>query len=125
TIYGVAKNVSLISVKACNASGFCDTSAVISALSFIGKQHIKGPNKNTVINMSFGFINLTVCNHAVIEVGKKGIHVVTSAGNLAEDACELSPASVPNAITVAATNSKDDNILSFSNFGKCVNIFAP
>ncbi|CAG8791219.1 23116_t:CDS:2, partial [Racocetra persica] len=84
------------------ASGV-SSSGVISALSFIGQEHMNSSNKNTVINMS----------------------LVVAAGNFAEDACEDTPASAPNAITVAATETNTNTIASFSNLGKCVNIFAP
>ncbi|CAG8824959.1 20497_t:CDS:2, partial [Racocetra persica] len=64
-------------------------------------------------------------NNATVEVGKRGIHVVIPAGNFRQDACETSPSSAPNGITVGATVTDTDSITDFSNFGKCINIFAP
>jgi len=54
----------------------------------------------------------------------RGISVVVAAGNEASDACTSSPAFVPMAVTVGA-NDESDSMASFSNFGTCVNIFAP
>ena len=64
-------------------------------------------------------------NNVVKEATDAGIHVAVSAGNFGRDACEQSPASTPSAITVGAIEDKSDAITDFSNFGKCVDIFAP
>jgi subtilisin family serine protease len=64
-------------------------------------------------------------NLAVKEVTDAGIHIAVSAGNFGGDACKQSPASAPSAITVGATEDNSDAITDFSNFGKCVDIFAP
>ncbi|CAG8681733.1 2458_t:CDS:2 [Racocetra persica] len=76
--------------------------------------------------MSIGFFDTSfVLNNATAEVGLKGVHVVLAAGNSATNACLFTPQSAPNAITVAATETNTDSITDFSNFGICVNIFAP
>jgi subtilisin family serine protease len=53
-----------------------------------------------------------------------GVTMVVAAGNDNLDACTKSPASEPSAITVGATMN-DDTRASFSNFGGCVDLFAP
>ncbi|CAG8851120.1 10123_t:CDS:2, partial [Racocetra persica] len=116
TKFGVAKNVTLISVKVCDASGGCDGSAILSGISFVGKQHTKSNNKNTVINMSLGGFGNDF-NNAVVAVGKMGVHVVVAAGNDATNDCLVTPASAPNAIAVGATETDSDAIAIFSNFG--------
>ena len=50
--------------------------------------------------------------------------MVVSAGNSATDACEVSPARTPAAITVGATDI-NDNEAYFSNYGTCLDIYAP
>ncbi|CAG8653162.1 458_t:CDS:2, partial [Cetraspora pellucida] len=107
--FGVAKKATVISIKAFNSSGRGNYSDIIRGLSFILNEHKKSKNKKTVVNLT---------DH--------GIHVVVSAGNGdGGDACDRSPASVKTAITVGATEDKSDLVASFSNLGKCINIFAP
>jgi len=53
-----------------------------------------------------------------------GVTVVVAAGNSADNACNYSPARVSRAITVAASDWNDTRA-SFSNFGSCVDLFAP
>ena len=55
---------------------------------------------------------------------KAGIHFAVAAGNENQDACNTSPAAAENAITVGAS-TLDDSRAYFSNYGKCVDIFAP
>merc|ERR1719174_135377 len=61
---------------------------------------------------------------AVNAAVSKGVVVIVAAGNQGGDSCKYSPARVPSAITVGAIDEKD-NIASFSNAGKCVDVFAP
>lgn len=53
-----------------------------------------------------------------------GVHVVVAGGNNGADAGGFSPARVPSAITVGATDITDKRA-SFSNFGAVVDVFAP
>merc|ERR1719197_1278734 len=61
---------------------------------------------------------------AVNEATKRGIAVVAAAGNFNDDACTFAPAFAANTITVGATDRRD-KIWQYSNYGKCVDIFAP
>jgi subtilisin family serine protease len=63
-------------------------------------------------------------NSAVARAVAKGVTVVVAAGNDNANACNYSPAREPSAITVGATTSGDTRA-SYSNFGSCVDIFAP
>jgi subtilisin family serine protease len=74
--------------------------------------------------MSLGMSISDVVNDIVGAVVSHGIPVVVAAGNEDTNACLTSPASVPEAITVGAMDTYDRRA-SFSNFGSCVNIFAP
>uniref|UniRef100_A0A1D1XG99 Subtilisin-like protease 3 n=1 Tax=Anthurium amnicola TaxID=1678845 RepID=A0A1D1XG99_9ARAE len=123
---GVARKANVIDVRVLNFDGQGSTANMIEGLSYVIDQHKNGKNKNSVVNMSLRVIPLShALNHAVKEATDAGIHVAVSAGNSGADACKQSPAAAPSAITVGATEFKSDAIADFSNFGKCVDIFAP
>nr|CAG8560384.1 6010_t:CDS:1 [Entrophospora candida] len=123
--FGVAKKVNLIAVKVLTAAGTGTSSDVIAGLVFVLNEHKANKNKNTVVNMSLGGGFSQALNNAVQTLTDAGIHVVVAAGNDAVDACKVSPASTPSAITVCATEKTSDSITNFSNFGSCVDICAP
>jgi subtilisin family serine protease len=77
-----------------------------------------------VANLSLGGSASVALNNAVARAVADGITVVVAAGNSAADACNVSPASAPSAITVSATDRYDFRA-GYSNFGSCVDIFAP
>lgn len=118
--YGVAKSVSLVAVKVldCRGSGF--TSNIIKGLEWIKKQSARP----AVVNMSLGGGLSPTLNNAVTSLTQAGIVVVVAAGNSNLDACGTSPASATSAITVGAT-SRTDSRASFSNWGTCLDLFAP
>jgi len=81
--------------------------------------------KPAVANLSLGGTGLSnAVNTAVQNVINSGIHCVISAGNDAVDACGVTPANVGIALTIAASDINDVRA-NFSNFGSCVDIFAP
>lgn len=127
--YGVAKKANLIAVKALDASGVGYTSAVLEALGWIYAHHKKTGKRLSVVNLSLDAPFNRVLNDAIQQASKVGLIIVTAAGNgdengIPQDACEYSPASSDYSITVGAT-AQDDAIAHFSNFGKCVTLFAP
>ena len=61
---------------------------------------------------------------AIDELVSGGVVVVVAAGNSADDACNYQPAFIPSAITVGSTTS-GDLVSSFSNYGTCMDIYAP
>nr|CAG8460221.1 9242_t:CDS:1 [Entrophospora candida] len=122
---GVANQVNLISVKILDANGTGSQGNVIVGLHYVLKQHIKSSNKNTVVNVSVGGVYLAALNNVVKSLTDAGAHVVTAAGNNATDACFVSPASAPEAITVGALEEKIDALAKYSNVGNCVDIIAP
>ncbi|CAG8838671.1 43450_t:CDS:2, partial [Gigaspora margarita] len=123
--FGVAKKATLIAVRVLDANGEGTTSDVINGLSFVLDQHNNAINKNSVVSMSLGGKKSDALNNAVKALTDAGVHVVVAAGNKADDACQTSPASELSAITVGATEDENDHITRFSNFGKCVDIYAP
>ncbi len=120
TSWGVAKGVSLIPVRVLNCTGGGTVSGVIAGIDWVANSTARP----AVANMSLGGGKSTAMNTAVKGAVDKGITMVVAAGNDGRDACNFSPASEPTAITVAATTSSDAKP-SWSNFGKCVDIFAP
>jgi cerevisin len=122
TKYGVAKQAKVISVKILNDQGSGYGSDRIAGLNWV----VKNANgvKGNVVSLSVGSVFDEGTNQVVDEVVSKGIPVVVSAGNNNEDACNRSPASAKSAITVGATDLTDYKA-DFSNWGKCVTIFAP
>merc|ERR1719362_975892 len=63
-------------------------------------------------------------SEAVDAAVNAGVVVSVAAGNSNSDACDFSPAFVPSAITVGSTDSTDTRSY-FSNYGTCVDIWAP
>lgn len=122
--YGVAKEVTIVSIKVLDADGNGYMSNVIAAIQYVINQKMKNPSTPVILNMSLGgSINLSL--NKIISTGANdyNIHFIVSAGNNYRNACRQSPAMSDDAITVGATNKRDDMSL-FSNWGKCVDILA-
>ncbi len=120
--YGVAKDVSLIPVRVLDCAGAGSASGIISGLDWIVANH--QPGVPAVLNMSIGGPASSTLDLAVQAAIDDGVVVVDAAGNDGQDACLESPARLPAAITVAATDSTDFSP-SWSDFGSCVDLFAP
>ncbi|WP_336015815.1 S8 family peptidase [Acinetobacter pittii] len=118
--YGVAKNVSLVPIRILGCDGSGASSNVIAGLDWI----LKNGKKPAVVNMSLGGEANASLDSAVENLFNNGYVMVVAAGNSNTDACSSSPARVSKAITVAATDSTDTRA-SYSNYGSCVDIFAP
>lgn len=119
-IYGVAKGVNLVAVRVLNCSGSGTTTGVIAGVDWVTKYHAA----NSVANMSLGGGLSTALDTAVNNSINAGVTYAVAAGNSNRDACKFSPARVPAAITVGATTSTDARA-SYSNYGACLDIFAP
>jgi subtilisin family serine protease len=120
TTYGVAKSVTLIGVRVfgCGSSG--STSTIVAGINWVAANAIKP----AVANMSLGGGADATMDAAVNGLINAGVIAVVAAGNENQNACNVSPARVANAITVGATTSTDARA-SFSNYGSCVDVFAP
>ncbi|MGZ8868392.1 MAG: S8 family serine peptidase, partial [Thermoanaerobaculia bacterium] len=123
TEYGVAKSVTLVPVRVLDCSGSGSLSTLLAGLDWILEQHNLLP-RPSVVNMSLGGSPSSALDAAVNELIAAGLTAVVAAGNNSADACGTSPARVSAAITVGATNENDARA-SFSNFGRCVDVFAP
>jgi subtilisin family serine protease len=118
--YGVAKDVKLVGVRVLDCQGSGSYSAIIAGVDWVTKNAVEP----AVANMSLGGSVSSAMNAAVTRSIASGVTYAVAAGNDNRNACNQSPAAAPNAITVAATDSKDTRA-SFSNYGKCVDVFAP
>ncbi|MER5931951.1 S8 family peptidase [Streptomyces sp. NPDC002054] len=118
--YGVARKVNLVSVRVLNCEGRGEYSGIIAGLDWVAK-NAKQP---AVLNGSLGGPKSTALNTAADALSDKGVLPVIAAGNSAQDACSVSPASASRVVTVAASNSWDEET-SFSNWGGCVSLYAP
>jgi subtilisin family serine protease len=122
TTYGVAKGVRLIPVRVLDCRGSGTNSGVIAGVNWAIANHVSGVP--AVANMSLGGGISSALDTAVTNLVNDGVVLAVAAGNSNVDACTSSPARATAAITVGATASNDARA-SFSNFGTCLDIFAP
>jgi subtilisin family serine protease len=119
--YGVAKQTTLIPVRVLGCTGSGSWSGVIAGIDWVVDNHGTGP---AVANMSLGGSPNRSVDRAVQGLVKDGVSVAVAAGNDNRDACSSSPAKVSTVLTVGAT-TENDSRASFSNFGSCLDLFAP
>jgi subtilisin family serine protease len=122
TRHGVADDALVVPVRVLDCGGGGSTTGVVAGLQWIADYDLGG--RRGVVNMSLGGGASATLDRAVADLVDAGIVVAVAAGNEAQAACNVSPAREPSAITVAASD-EDDNRAWFSNFGSCVDIFAP
>lgn len=121
TTYGVAKNVKLKAVKVLDCNGSGTTSGVIAGVEWV----MNNRTLPATANLSLGLNGIsTVMDTAVMNMINAGVATAVAAGNSNADACGFSPARTTTAMTVGATRNTDARA-SFSNFGTCVDWFAP
>lgn len=120
TTYGVAKQVTLHPVRVLDCSGSGTVSGVVAGIDWVTSNAVKP----AVANMSLGGSASTSLDDAVRNSINSGVVYAVAAGNDSADACNTSPARVSEALTVGATTSSDARS-SFSNYGTCLDLFAP
>lgn len=125
TTYGVAKGVKLVAVRVLDCAGSGSTSGVIAGLDWVTANR----TLPAAGNMSLGGGASTSLDDAVRRTIASGVAMAVAAGNgnqagRAQNACNYSPARVLEAMTIGATD-KTDTKASFSNYGSCVDWFAP
>jgi len=125
--YGVAKTVGLVAVRVLNCSGSGSTAGVIAGVDWVTGHHAAGAP--AVANMSLGGGASSALDSAVEGSINDGVSYAVAAGNgnllgIEQNACNYSPARVGAAMTIGATD-RTDKKASFSNYGSCVDWFAP
>ena len=123
--YGVAKGVTIRSVKVCfgNFRG-CPGDAVLAGVNFVTNQHNANTTVPAVANMSLGGFANDTLDAAVLNSINSGVTYAVAAGNETENANGFSPARLIQALTVGAMNQSDQGAF-FTNFGSVVDLFAP
>lgn len=125
---GIATGAKVRNVKIFKDDGNTRTRWILKSHDWIAEN--KPTSRRSVATMSFGGGKHVAQNEAVNALVESGVVVVVSAGNDGVDACQRSPASASMAITVGATTEQDkmwwETAQNYrSNYGKCVDIFAP
>jgi subtilisin family serine protease len=120
THYGVAKHVNLVALRVLNCKGAGYMSDVIDAVNWV----TRNAHTPAVANLSLGGDYSPSMERAITRSIASGVTYAVAAGNEDESACTGSPSGTPAAITVGATDSRDRRAY-FSDYGKCVDIFAP
>jgi subtilisin family serine protease len=127
-VHGMAKQVSLVAVRVLDCDGSGTSAQIIAGVDWVARNAVKP----AVANMSLGSQLGTdsSIDAAVNGLNNSGVTVAVAAGNgygnglFAQNACNTSPADVPNALTVSATDNTDTKPV-WANTGTCVDLFAP
>jgi subtilisin family serine protease len=119
-VHGVAKGVSLVGVRVLGCDGGGTASAVIAGINWVADNRIRP----AVANLSLGGSYSASLNDAVTRLAGQGVFVTVAAGNDNQNACSFSPASAPAVTTVAAVDGYNLRA-PYSNWGSCVDIYAP
>ncbi len=118
--YGVAKDATIYAVRVLDNGGSGTTAGVVAGIDWVTTNHVKP----AVANLSLGGGASTTIDNAVKKSIRAGVTYAIAAGNSNTNAGSTSPARVPEAITVGATD-KTDARASYSNYGSVLDIFAP
>ncbi|CAN6608041.1 alkaline extracellular protease [Trichomonascus vanleenenianus] len=122
--FGVAKLANLVEVKVVSSDGKGKLSWVLSGIDWTIRSQSR-TGRPSVINMSLGTPKNTMFNKAVQQAVEMDVPVIAAAGNSDTSACRISPASADTALTIGAFDDRTDTVASFSNWGQCVDAFAP
>ncbi|HEY8133708.1 MAG TPA: S8 family peptidase [Thermoanaerobaculia bacterium] len=121
--YGLATAATLVPVRVLDCNGSGTISTLLAGLDWVLQDHAQSPGP-AVVNMSLGGDASSALDTEVNSLLSAGMTTVVAAGNADADACGVSPARVAGALTVGASTETDQRA-SFSNYGGCVDLFAP
>ena len=122
--YGVAKRVTLLGVKVLDCNNRGTTAAIIAGVDWVRANAIKPAVANISIGCGPTACVSTAENTAVTNLVNSGVFVAVAAGNYNVDACTSSPGSAAGTITVASADWYDTKAQD-SNWGQCVDLYAP
>ncbi len=124
-VVSAAPGAPLTGVKVLGCGGSGTTSGVIKGVDWV----TANAAKPAIANMSLGGGASQALDDAVTRSAESGVFYSIAAGNSGDDACKYSPAragagSNNGIMTIAATDSANQEA-SFSNYGSCVDAWAP
>jgi aqualysin 1 len=124
-VVGVAPGAPLTGVKVLGCNGSGATSGVIKGVDWV----TANARKPAIANMSLGGGLSQALDDAVRRSAAGGVFYSIAAGNNGADACLHSPAragaGTDNGIATVAASTSSDGEASWSNYGPCVDIWAP
>jgi len=123
--YGVAKDVTIVGVKVLDCTGNAPDADSIQGIEWVTQNARKPAVANASWTSGGAGADPEGINRAIKNSSASGVTWVAAAGNENQDACNVSPAKVPEVITVAATQGENNAEASYSNHGSCVDIYAP
>ena len=125
SLYGVAKDALLLSVKTFDESGAGSIGSILSGLEFIYQMRSKDRDMPMIVNMAFGTeAENQSLERAIASLIDLDLILTASAGNEGGNACNKVPAKYEGVITVGATTAQD-LVATYSNTGECLDLFAP
>ena len=127
TTWGVAKGVTIVPVRIGECGSSLQIDRAIAGIDWVTGDH--QPGQPAVANMSFQLGSSQASDDAVNRLIDDGVTAAVAAGNgnllgMSIDACSITPARVPRALTVSSTQSNDAKV-GYANYGTCVDLFAP
>jgi hypothetical protein len=130
TLAGVAKDVAIVPVRVLDSCGAGTLTMILNGLNWILQQHV--PGNKAVVNLSLGFgTTVSDVDSVITQMINKGMIVVAAAGNSGVTSCGTTPAGTPGTFSVGASFAQNingsfrDREVEFSNYGDCVDLFAP
>ncbi len=122
TLHGVAKLATVVPVRVLDCGGFGNMSDVVAGLDWIAASRDR--SKPAVVNVSLSGPASQTLDNVATRLADSGVIVVVAAGNDEANACSFSPARASAVLAIGSTNTSDHRA-SFSNYGPCVDLFAP
>ncbi len=118
--FGVARAAQVVAVRVSGCTGDPTASSILAGVDWVAGNAVKP----AVVNVSQAVPEFAPLDEAVLASINSGLVYVVAAGNGGQDACNVSPARVPRAITVGASTAADQR-LGNTNGGTCLDLFAP